>query len=725
MIFGKFLYAIAIFVAILGYIASFFMSDIVKSSTEKFERGIYEEETGFMVDQMFDGIQSINKKPTIVDVASIYDIGTHEDFEQICSSLFDIPGILRVGLAAIVKQEELRLEEDYVSDIYNQSIASFFISNHTIVGDYVVVRFSSPPSIGVVGLVINSDSSRDETLQRVILTKTSVFVDNVLLQDGGGLGRLTFHPSVIDDEVVYIIPILINYVSFFETYTSQFSNLFPKSSLNVIINEQEVYLVGERDKIADNCFSDGTIELCVSSVPIGDSEIYVYVLFLGILLSTLISFILCILNFSLLKAQRDSKFKSRFIADMSHEIRTPMNGILGMSELLEELQLGASEKYYVKTIRSCGETLMSIINDILDMSKIEAGNMDIVNEEISIRNIIGDTFQDLWVSYRTRHGISRNKIEGIVEIMDDIPSVLIGDPVRIRQVYTNLITNAMKFTESGHIKTKVSFVSVTDKYGMIKIDIIDTGIGMTKDNLIKAFSPFKQVHSRSDLGGTGLGLSICTHLCKLMGGDLTGESEIGNGTKMSVIIKAGKKDKFVSKTKHEINFYKNGSIDVSPVQYSSESIKSNVLEFFTTLDPINESTHPEILVVDDVMINRKLLSKIMATIGITVSTCDNGIEAVQTCETKKYSLILMDMVMPMMNGVDACKDIRFSGLNKKTPLVFVSANVQSTAINECNSVGGDGFITKPVTKKKLIETFIKYSSLEEKEFVRRYVSDSV
>ncbi|CAN0384860.1 unnamed protein product [Pylaiella littoralis] len=370
------------------------------------------------------------------------------------------------------------------------------------------------------------------------------------------------------------------------------------------------------------------------------------------------------LNYSLLRARMESEFKSRFIADMSHEIRTPMNGIMGMSELLDEFPLGATEKYYVKTIRSCGKSLMSIISDILDMSKIEAGNMDIIHQEFSMKNLITDTFQDLWVSYRTQSGLSRNKLTGTVEIMDGIPSSLLGDPVRIRQVFTNLITNSMKFTEEGSIQTQVRFASCSDTVGRIHLDVSDTGTGMTKEGVSKAFTPFKQAHSRSDLGGTGLGLNICTHICKLMGGSITCESEIRKGTKMSVVIKLEKVSGHTSTSRYEMIRCENGSIDISQAHADSESTSSNIMEFFTTLEPIKESSHPQILAVDDVLINRKLLSKMMSTIGIAVSTCDNGLEAVQACDTKKYTLILMDMVMPVMNGVDACRVIKSGGLKK-------------------------------------------------------------
>ena len=725
MVIGNFLYILSVFIGITGYTLSVYISNVIKSSSNKFENNVYEDELRFISSNIFDGIKVTNTVPTIVNTASIYDINDPSYFQQLSSSLFDIQGVSRVGLLSLVEEEDLSKEEDILSDLYNQSISTFRISNYTITGEYAIVKFISPDFLSLIGLIVNSDEDRDKSIKELLNTKNSTFIDNVELQDNSGDGRLIFHPIIRNEEVFEIITLVINYYEFFSKYTYQFHDLFPDISMNIIINEIEVYLYGNSKEIGDKCSSKGFIILCVSELYL-DSYIYIYTLLSGIILSTLICAIICILNFLLLKSKLNSKFKSNFIADMSHEIRTPMNGIMGMSELLNELPLGATEKYYVQTIRSCGESLLNIINDILDMSKIEAGNVEINNEEMSFKNIIEETFQNLWVSYRTNNGISRNKLEGKLEIMDNIPNCLIGDPFRIRQIYTNLVTNSMKFTNSGYIQTKISFEDTSKEYGNIQIEVKDTGIGMTRDGVSKAFSPFKQVHSRVDMGGTGLGLSICKNLCSLMNGSIKCESEIGKGTTMSVKIRVGKVETCESYFKKELIYYKNGSIDFTDLNNNgSGSSKSNILDYFSRLDPISENIHPEILVVDDVSINRKLLSKIMSTLGITVDTCDNGIEAVQACNTKKYSYVLMDMVMPVMDGIQACREIRLCDLNKNTPVIFVSANVQSTAIEECKNVGGNGFISKPVTKKKLIDTFIKYSSMGEKEFVRRYTSDNI
>lgn len=708
----------------IGIFLCWIMGGIVQSSVRSSEKSIYDDETRYMVSAIFDGINSITKTPTVSYVASIFDIKYPEDFNTIVSPLLEIDGVSRVGGIDLVPQDKISEKEMFLSEAYNATIKAIFVSNRTIDGNYAIIDLAYPGNpLDIIGFVFNSDESRAEALDQIFLTGEAVYVDNIILQDTGGLGRLTIHPVFRDDTIIRFIIMIINYEEFFKVYTTQFTTVFTHSVVKILVNEEEVYSVRTGETGIN--FSEYHITVQVSRFhDNGYTSVYYYMLLSGIFLVVLVSCIICMLNFYRIRSDRDSKFKSRFIADMSHEIRTPMNGILGMSELLQDQKLDETSKYYVKTIRSCGDTLMGVINDILDMSKIEAGGMEIIEEPSSVRDIIGETFQSVWVTYTTRNGITRSKLRGIVEIMAGIPETLDVDPVRTRQVYMNLVTNSMKFTASGYIKTSVSFTDDGGMRGNLRVVVKDTGMGMSEEGAIKAFKPFKQVHSRSDMGGTGLGLSICSHLCSLMGGSIKCESALGEGTQIEFTINVGITKKDSPETVYNIITYTDQSIHTNLFNAESSSSKSNVLDYFHNMDPVAESTHPEILVVDDVMVNRKLLCKIMSTIGITVSACDNGLQAIETCDIKKYSLILMDMVMPTMGGVEACSQIRKGVLNKTTPVIFVSANVQSSALAECKDSGGNGFVTKPINKKKIFNVFIKNSNDEEKEFVRRYVSKS-
>ncbi|CAM9901967.1 unnamed protein product [Ectocarpus fasciculatus] len=596
----------------------------------------------------------------------------------------------------------------------------------------------------------------------------ATFLDNVVLADTGELGRVGFYPIISSSpwlSINGVIAMVIRYDSLFEGFVTELQSTFPGTQVEIFVDGNRVFdSEPEIDLEDDNLmrFSSNVIDILISEFDNQKySDFFVLLFASGVAIVASLSVVLVLMNGSRVRAERYSSLKSRFIADISHEIRTPMNGILGMAELLADMNLDPTSRYYVKTISSCGATLMALINDILDMSKIEAGLLDIREDTIKVQKVVKSTVDSVWVAQRIKHGSNRIKPEIILEFADRVPEKIVGDGFRIQQVLSNLLTNSLKFTDTGFIKIVVSCVEKGDSNPRvrlrarsrttvvscaeegesksraesgaesrakryIRVSVQDTGCGMTQDGAKEAFKAFKQVHSRTDVGGTGLGLSICRQLCGLMGGEIVCSSALGVGTTVTFTVEA-KAPPEPGKTApplRKVYTDPDAAVDGAKHKENSSSSISSALEPIKSLNPQEKSNCPKILVVDDVLTNRKVLSRILLTsVGVDADTCDNGLQAVQMCDVCRYSLVLMDMVMPEMNGVDACARIRSGARNKETPVVFVSANVQSDVISKCFEVGGNGFITKPVTKAKVVETFARHCSPEEKEYARRYAND--
>lgn len=376
------------------------------------------------------------------------------------------------------------------------------------------------------------------------------------------------------------------------------------------------------------------------------------------------------------KALVAAKHKSEFLANMSHEIRTPMNSIIGFTEILEKEISDPVQKDYLNSIKKGGNSLLRIINDILDLSKIEAGKLEIKNESIDLRNLISE-LESIFHSKI----VSKN-INFIIEVDSSIPNFIIIDSVRIRQILFNLIGNAIKFTEEGDIKLKVHNIYKDDIKS--KIDLImsveDSGIGIDDNHLKRIFNAFEQSDQDSTkYGGTGLGLSICSKLVQMMNGKIEVQSKKGVGSTFS---------------------FKLSDIPVSSL---GEEIVSQKLDYSNIT--FQKAT---LLVVDDVKENRKLVEASLKGFDFKIIMAENGEEALERLKNVKVDLILMDLRMPVLDGYKATVSIKNDEKLKEIPVIALTASVMGKDLKKVKKYGFDGYLRKPVILDDLIEEISKF-----------------
>ncbi|QDT95596.1 response regulator [Gimesia aquarii] len=381
--------------------------------------------------------------------------------------------------------------------------------------------------------------------------------------------------------------------------------------------------------------------------------------------------------------------KSNFLANMSHEIRTPLNGILGFTDVLRRgVESKEKQQEYLDVIYKNGEHLLGLINDILDLSKIEAGCMEFEKLDCSPHKIISDVLSTMRVQAKPKGLYLECQWES------GVPEMINTDPTRLRQILMNLVGNAVKFTTEGGVKL-IAKLDISHNPPQFIVEVHDTGIGIKPENMSNIFSAFTQADSSitRSFGGTGLGLTICRQIAEGLGGDLAVESEIGQGSVFRLRVDAG--------TMEDVKIF-----DVPPTEaLTAESYTKRNYEASNQLQSLR------VLLVDDGKTNRDLVSLVLTNANAVVTCAENGEEALSEYEGGSFDLILMDMQMPEMDGYTATQILRSRGCS--LPIIALTANAMRGDRSKCLEAGCSDFLTKPINIDSLLQTVGVYSPLSD------------
>ncbi len=364
------------------------------------------------------------------------------------------------------------------------------------------------------------------------------------------------------------------------------------------------------------------------------------------------------------------KAKQQFLSNMSHEIRTPLNAIIGFTKVLLKTDLSATQREYLSAIKMSGDSLIVLINDILDLAKVDAGKMIFEHAPFKMAYSISAMLH----LFESR--IREKNLTFVKEYDERIPTVLLGDPVRLHQIILNLVSNAVKFTSRGKITVSVRLVSEDSEKVIVEFSVADTGIGIPENKINKVFENFQQASSTTSrlYGGTGLGLAIVKQLVEPQGGSIKVTSKVNEGSVFSFTLGF-----------HKTNEKPEAENELPDLKAENMNIK--------------------VLVVEDIALNQLLMKTVLEDFGFETDIAANGRIAIEKMKSGSYDIVLMDLLMPEMNGFEATEYIRHT-MNSRIPIIALTADVTTADLEKCTSVGMNDYVPKPIDEKKLYNKIV-------------------
>ena len=389
-------------------------------------------------------------------------------------------------------------------------------------------------------------------------------------------------------------------------------------------------------------------------------------------------------------ARRANEAKSRFLANMSHEFRTPLNGLAGMSEVLATTKLDTEQRECVNTIQASTRSLLALVEDVLDISAIEAGKLKLDITELSVRDLIANVGLILQPQIRAK------QLNYQADVARDVPESVLGDAGHLRQVLINLVSNAVKFTDQGSVRLDVIAIARTAEHARLRFTVSDTGIGIPESMRQRLFEAFEQADAglARRYGGTGLGTTIAKGLTEAMGGSIGFESAEQRGTRFWVELPFGVVAKETPAAQDQEN------------QAQGESTKKNIIAF---ADPFLRHRARvrslSVLIADDHAANRHVLQKLLEKAGHRVTSVEGGDEVLEACAAAEYDAVIADLHMPGVSGLDLLRQLRVmqAGSPMRTPVLILSADVTPESIQSCQQAGARAFLSKPVVPTKLLD----------------------